>query len=314
MITENLSTLKIHKLSQAQYDRALEAGRIDENALYLTPDEEIDLSNYATIEQLNTKADAVHTHAGLGCINVFHNDMTNFSCDQTYGYVQENLLEGMSVLGIFTDTANGVVEQLYAELHDQDGEIWFVSSHGGYVFYDGGNYVEDHWEYDPKLGSGSEVLYTEQYLTDEQKAQARNNIGITGTGKDGEDGYSVLTVNVRGSNYSNIQISRFSSTPKVGDLAITNDGYLFKITNKMIETLTCGVELVADLNGKTPVKGTDYFTDADKEEIVQQTLEEITGLPAVTEADNGKVLMVVNGKWALVNLNLTVDENGVVSV
>lgn len=39
MITENLSTLKIHKLTQAQYDRELEAGRIDPSALYLTPDE-----------------------------------------------------------------------------------------------------------------------------------------------------------------------------------------------------------------------------------------------------------------------------------
>lgn len=39
MNTENLSTLKIHKLTQAQYDRELEAGRIDATALYLTPDE-----------------------------------------------------------------------------------------------------------------------------------------------------------------------------------------------------------------------------------------------------------------------------------
>lgn len=38
MITENLSTLKIHKLSQAQYERESAAGRIDENALYLVPD------------------------------------------------------------------------------------------------------------------------------------------------------------------------------------------------------------------------------------------------------------------------------------
>ena len=40
MITENLSTLKIHKLTQAQYDRELDAGNIDESALYLTPDVE----------------------------------------------------------------------------------------------------------------------------------------------------------------------------------------------------------------------------------------------------------------------------------
>ena len=38
MITENLSTLKIHKLTQAQYDRELAAGNIDENAFYITPD------------------------------------------------------------------------------------------------------------------------------------------------------------------------------------------------------------------------------------------------------------------------------------
>lgn len=38
MNTENLSTLKIHKLTQEQYDRELEANRIDPTALYLTPD------------------------------------------------------------------------------------------------------------------------------------------------------------------------------------------------------------------------------------------------------------------------------------
>ena len=37
-IIENLSTLQIHKLTQAQYDRELAAGRIDNQALYLTPD------------------------------------------------------------------------------------------------------------------------------------------------------------------------------------------------------------------------------------------------------------------------------------
>ncbi len=62
MITENLSTLKIHRLTQEQYDRELEAGRIDENAIYLTPDEEIDMSIYATVEQLNEKANTIHTH------------------------------------------------------------------------------------------------------------------------------------------------------------------------------------------------------------------------------------------------------------
>lgn len=61
MITENLSTLKIHKLSKAQYERELASGRIDENALYLTPDEAVDLSPYATIEQLDDAIESALT-------------------------------------------------------------------------------------------------------------------------------------------------------------------------------------------------------------------------------------------------------------
>lgn len=52
MITQNLPTLKIHQLTKTQYERELAAGRIDPNALYLTPDEVIDLSKYVTKEEL----------------------------------------------------------------------------------------------------------------------------------------------------------------------------------------------------------------------------------------------------------------------
>lgn len=54
MITEKLSTLKIHKLSKKQYERELAAGHIDENALYLTPDDSID----DTLTQSGMAADA----------------------------------------------------------------------------------------------------------------------------------------------------------------------------------------------------------------------------------------------------------------
>lgn len=59
MITENLSTLKIHKLTQAQYDCELEAGRLDENALYLTPDE----LTSAQVSSVNGKTGAVQLTA-----------------------------------------------------------------------------------------------------------------------------------------------------------------------------------------------------------------------------------------------------------
>lgn len=56
MQTTNLTTLQIHKLSEAQYNRELANGTLDENSLYLTPDEEIDLSGYATLEQAESYA------------------------------------------------------------------------------------------------------------------------------------------------------------------------------------------------------------------------------------------------------------------
>ena len=40
----------------------------------------------------------------------------------------------------------------------------------------------------------------------------------------------------------------------------------------------------------------------------------VPNLPEVTAADNGKVLMVVNGRWQAVKMNLSVDANGVVSM
>ena len=53
MITENVSTLKIHRLTQEQYDRELAAGRLDANAIYLTPDEGVDFTGYATEEYVD---------------------------------------------------------------------------------------------------------------------------------------------------------------------------------------------------------------------------------------------------------------------
>lgn len=64
MITTDVSTLKIHKLSKEQYERELAAGGIDENALYLTPDEE-----YYTEAEIDgmiaAKADKDHNHNTL---------------------------------------------------------------------------------------------------------------------------------------------------------------------------------------------------------------------------------------------------------
>lgn len=48
MQTTNISTLKINKLTKAQYERERDAGNLDENALYLTPDDGLDASDIAS--------------------------------------------------------------------------------------------------------------------------------------------------------------------------------------------------------------------------------------------------------------------------
>lgn len=57
MNTQNLSTLKIHRLTQSQYDREFAAGRIDDTALYLTPDEGVESVNGKTGDVTLTASD-----------------------------------------------------------------------------------------------------------------------------------------------------------------------------------------------------------------------------------------------------------------
>ena len=64
MIVENISTLKIHKLTQEQYDRELAAGNIDQNAIYLTPDKGIDLSEYAKTTYVDAGLNSVYGSIG----------------------------------------------------------------------------------------------------------------------------------------------------------------------------------------------------------------------------------------------------------
>lgn len=57
-----LDTLEIHKLTQAQYDKLLSNNLINENAIYMTPNEALDKSQFATVEELKKKADTGHKH------------------------------------------------------------------------------------------------------------------------------------------------------------------------------------------------------------------------------------------------------------
>lgn len=73
MIVKNMPTLKIYKLTKEQYKSRLEAGLIEEDALYLTPDTTPDADYYTEQEidsLLSNKSDIGHTHDDLYCTEV----------------------------------------------------------------------------------------------------------------------------------------------------------------------------------------------------------------------------------------------------
>lgn len=74
MFTELLSTLKIHKLTQSQYDRELVAGNIDENALYLTPDDGVNIKIDATLTQEGAAADAAAVGEAIAALKYVAQD------------------------------------------------------------------------------------------------------------------------------------------------------------------------------------------------------------------------------------------------
>lgn len=162
------------------------------------------------------------------------------------------------------------------------------------------------------VGSTNAVLYTAQNLTEEQKAQARENIGVTGNGSGG---------NVDLTGYATEQFVRDGYQPKGDYLESTaltgavndalaqakasgqfdgkdgvdgkdgQDGYT---PQKGIDYFDGqpGKDGVDGKDGYTPVKGVDYWTDADKEEIVDLIIAALGGQPLFGRVDGNNNIMI----------------------
>jgi len=103
LITENLSTLKIHKLTQEQYDRELAAGRIDENALYLTPGNASG-SNVNVDANLSTEGAAADAKATGDAINNLAEQIRAAAMDEVY--VQDEEPVDAPSGSLWIDTSN----------------------------------------------------------------------------------------------------------------------------------------------------------------------------------------------------------------
>lgn len=151
------------------------------------------------------------------------------------------------------------------------------------------------------------VRYNEQTLTDAQKAQARQNIGVTGTGANGQRGTGILNTTTGIASYTTavggvtpayrILLSTLKTQAKVDDVLVGDtvrySYYLYPViyvdadyaymTTRVNIRGSAGAAGTDGEDGATPVKGVDYWTDADKTEMVNAV---IAALPVY----NGEVV------------------------
>lgn len=92
--------------------------------------------------------------------------------------------------------------------------------------------------------------------------------------KDGTDGFSLLVavesrlgLSVATFPFYQLNIPN-GYTPKVGDLIIDPDTYLYQVT--VVETDSCTAAYLNVRLAYSPVRGKDYWTDEDKEEIISE--------------------------------------------
>lgn len=112
----DIPTLKIHKMSQEQYEQALANGAIDESALYLTPDED----GYTQVEIdeiMSGKADVAHTHT--------IDNVTNLQTELDGKVPTSRTVNGKSLAGDVTLSASDVGAA--PSSHDHNDEYYIKS-------------------------------------------------------------------------------------------------------------------------------------------------------------------------------------------
>jgi hypothetical protein len=102
LITENLSTLKIHKLTQEQYEKELKEGRIDPNAIYLTPDDSDEEYN-----ELLSRIDILNNKINKKVDTDFATTITNQIAKKTDKQDVENIIEAFVFPSILLQSPNG---------------------------------------------------------------------------------------------------------------------------------------------------------------------------------------------------------------
>ncbi len=112
MIQTNLDTFRIHKLTKEQYNAAKAAGDIQENELYMTPEENVDLSDYATKDYVNEnggKIDVIKVNGEVQPITNKEVDITVSTSDDSVTLSTEQTIAGAKTFSAPVTVNNDIV-------------------------------------------------------------------------------------------------------------------------------------------------------------------------------------------------------------
>lgn len=222
MITENLQTLKIHKLTQSQYDKISAEGTVDQTAFYLTPNDYAERTK-GSLSLLVTTTSGTKTTAfdGSGDVSValagkdhIHTiaNITNLQStldgkapiSHTHNYLP---LTGGTLSGGITLSATGTTEMAYISKNSSRTGRFTVSSTGRLGIYDNTN---SKW-----------LLYSET---------------------SGDTLYTPSNINVSGTN-SKIGVCTFATQSAIIEFSNTTRAF-FKVGNS-----SCAASFVAASDG-----------------------------------------------------------------
>ena len=142
MLTENLSTLKINRLTQEQYDREKASGTLDDTALYFTPEEEIivptSLSQLSDDEThrlvTDTEKTAWNAKTDVFTIALSDGESGSLTTDKTY----DEILEAYNSGKLLRITAEGgMLEGTFlAYAYNTFSFVFITNSTGVYITSD----------------------------------------------------------------------------------------------------------------------------------------------------------------------------------
>lgn len=153
----------------------------------------------------------------------------------------------------------------------------------GVDYFDGNDGTDGKDGVSPTITTSKSGKVTTVTITDKAGTKtftvSDGNDGASGedgtNGEDGKDGTSVTVSNVTESSVSG------------GNNTVTfSDGKTLTIKN--------GKDGINGTNGKTPVKGTDYFTQTDIDEIVERVIEYFGGMPIVGMVDENNNIIITS--------------------